>query len=130
ACSRGRPAGRTRPGPADGDGRLPRGGGRPHRSHDRRVQPLSGPQRERPQQTLNRLRSVPRLLRTMARTPPWSERFRPLTDQIQDAARAWANKQTAAEGLIPLVGRLYREHDVLLTVYGRSLLNKSVTGII
>jgi len=53
-----------------------------------------------------------------------------LTDQIQDAARAWANKQTAAEGLIPLVGRLYREHDVLLTVYGRSLLNKSVTGII
>src|SRR5699024_8386633 len=39
-------------------------------------------------------------------------------------------KQTAAEELIPLVGRLYRENDVLLTLFGRSLLNKSVTGMI
>src|SRR5699024_9228011 len=31
---------------------------------------------------------------------------------------------------IPLVGRLYRENDVLLTLFGRSLLNKSVTGMI
>jgi glyceraldehyde 3-phosphate dehydrogenase len=53
-----------------------------------------------------------------------------LTDQIEAAAQSWAAKQRAAEGLIPLVGRLYRENDVLLTVYGRSLLNKSVTGII
>ena len=53
-----------------------------------------------------------------------------MTDQIEAAAQSWAAKQRAAEGLIPLVGRLYREHDVLLTVYGRSLLNKSVTGII
>jgi glyceraldehyde 3-phosphate dehydrogenase len=53
-----------------------------------------------------------------------------LTDQIEAAAQSWAAKQRAPEGLIPLVGRLYRENDVLLTVYGRSLLNKSVTGII
>ncbi|MGO1398673.1 MAG: glyceraldehyde-3-phosphate dehydrogenase [Brevibacterium yomogidense] len=53
-----------------------------------------------------------------------------MTDQIQAAAQQWAAKQSAAEGLTPLVGRLYRENDVLLTVYGRSLLNKSVTGII
>lgn len=53
-----------------------------------------------------------------------------MTDQIQAAARTWAAKQSAAEGLTPLVGRLYRENDVLLTVYGRSLLNKSVNGII
>src|SRR5690606_35886931 len=52
------------------------------------------------------------------------------TDQIEAAAQTWANKQRAAEELTPLVGRLYRESDVLLTVYGRSLLNKSVTGII
>lgn len=42
----------------------------------------------------------------------------------------WANKQTAAEELVPLVGRLHRQNDVLLTLFGRSLLNKSVTGII
>ena len=53
-----------------------------------------------------------------------------MTDQIEAAAQSWAAKQRAAEGLIPLVGRLYREHDVLLTVSGRSLLNKSVPGII
>ena len=53
-----------------------------------------------------------------------------MTDQIEAAAQTWANKQRAAEELTPLVGRLYRESDVLLTVYGRSLLNKSVTGII
>ena len=53
-----------------------------------------------------------------------------MTDQIEAAAQSWAAKQRAAEELIPLVGRLYRENDVLLTVYGRSLLNKSVTGII
>lgn len=42
----------------------------------------------------------------------------------------WASKQGAAEDMIPLVGRLYRNNEVLLTVYGRSLLNKSVNGII
>lgn len=42
----------------------------------------------------------------------------------------WAAKQSAAEDMIPLVGRLYRNNEVLLTVYGRSLLNKSVNGII
>ncbi|QIN28247.1 glyceraldehyde-3-phosphate dehydrogenase [Brevibacterium luteolum] len=42
----------------------------------------------------------------------------------------WASKQSAAEDMIPLVGRLYRNNEVLLTVYGRSLLNKSVNGII
>ncbi len=42
----------------------------------------------------------------------------------------WAAKQDAAERMIPVVGRLYRNNDVLLTVYGRSLLNKSVNGII
>ncbi|WP_051297689.1 glyceraldehyde-3-phosphate dehydrogenase [Brevibacterium album] len=53
-----------------------------------------------------------------------------MTDQIQAEAQLWAAKQDAAEQLIPLVGRLYRENDVLLTVYGRSLLNKSVTGTV
>ena len=53
-----------------------------------------------------------------------------MTDQIQAESQQWAAKQDAAEQLIPLVGRLHRENGVLLTVYGRSLLNKSVTGVI
>jgi glyceraldehyde 3-phosphate dehydrogenase len=53
-----------------------------------------------------------------------------LTDATTASLDDWAKKQTAAEELIPLVGRLYRENDVLLTLFGRSLLNKSVTGMI
>jgi glyceraldehyde 3-phosphate dehydrogenase len=53
-----------------------------------------------------------------------------LTDATTARLDDWAKKQTAAEELIPLVGRLYRENDVLLTLFGRSLLNKSVTGMI
>ncbi|WP_309130063.1 glyceraldehyde-3-phosphate dehydrogenase [Brevibacterium sp.] len=53
-----------------------------------------------------------------------------MTDATTARLENWATKQTAAEELIPLVGRLYRENDVLLTVFGRSLLNKSVTGIL
>jgi glyceraldehyde 3-phosphate dehydrogenase len=53
-----------------------------------------------------------------------------LTDARTARLDDWAKKQTAAEELIPLVGRLYRENDVLLTLFGRSLLNKSVTGMI
>ena len=53
-----------------------------------------------------------------------------MTDTTTARLNEWANKQTAAEDLIPLTGRLYREHDVALTLFGRSLLNKSVTGMI
>lgn len=53
-----------------------------------------------------------------------------MTDATTARLNEWAQKQTAAEELIPLVGRLYRENDVLLTLFGRSLLNKSVTGMI
>ncbi|WP_193078154.1 glyceraldehyde-3-phosphate dehydrogenase [Brevibacterium aurantiacum] len=53
-----------------------------------------------------------------------------MTDATTARLNEWANKQTAAEELIPLTGRLYRENDVLLTLFGRSLLNKSVTGMI
>ncbi|WP_344332733.1 glyceraldehyde-3-phosphate dehydrogenase, partial [Brevibacterium marinum] len=53
-----------------------------------------------------------------------------MTDATTARLNEWAKKQTAAEELIPLTGRLYRENDVLLTLFGRSLLNKSVTGMI
>ena len=53
-----------------------------------------------------------------------------MTDATTARLNEWANKQTAAEELIPLTGRLYRENDVLLTLFGRSLLNKSVIGMI
>ncbi|MGV2819455.1 glyceraldehyde-3-phosphate dehydrogenase [Brevibacterium casei] len=53
-----------------------------------------------------------------------------MTDATTARLDEWAKKQTAAEDLIPLVGRLYRNNDVLLTLFGRSLQGKSVTGMI
>lgn len=53
-----------------------------------------------------------------------------MSDLTAAQMQEWAAKQDAAEQLLPIVGRLHRNNAVLLTVYGRSLLNKSVNGII
>lgn len=42
----------------------------------------------------------------------------------------WNTKSELAEQILPGVGRLFRNNDVLLTIYGRSLLNKSTIGIV
>ena len=53
-----------------------------------------------------------------------------MTDTTMEKKLRWGKQQDAAERILPVVGRLYRNNDVLLMVYGRSLLNKSVNGII
>ncbi|MBP5980220.1 MAG: glyceraldehyde-3-phosphate dehydrogenase [Halomonas sp.] len=42
----------------------------------------------------------------------------------------WQNNQALAEQMIPLVGRLYRQHNVVATMFGRSLINQSVIRIL
>lgn len=42
----------------------------------------------------------------------------------------WKNREAIAEDMIPLVGRLYREKGVIVAVYGRSLVNRSVIQIL
>ncbi|WP_431814189.1 glyceraldehyde-3-phosphate dehydrogenase [Kocuria sp. cx-455] len=42
----------------------------------------------------------------------------------------WSDREALAEALVPLVGRLHRENKVVTTVFGRSLVHKSVTEII
>lgn len=43
---------------------------------------------------------------------------------------AWKTKQELAERMIPLIGQLYREHDVVMSVHGRSLVGRSAIDII
>ncbi|NLA64334.1 MAG: glyceraldehyde-3-phosphate dehydrogenase [Leucobacter sp.] len=43
---------------------------------------------------------------------------------------AWNAKQQLAERMIPLIGRLYRDHDVVMSVHGRSLVGRSAIDII
>ncbi|MCW1250190.1 glyceraldehyde-3-phosphate dehydrogenase [Acaricomes phytoseiuli] len=46
------------------------------------------------------------------------------------AYNTWARREAMAEAMIPLIGRLYRENNVITSVYGRSLINQSVIDIL
>jgi glyceraldehyde 3-phosphate dehydrogenase len=48
----------------------------------------------------------------------------------QSLQNSWQERQEYAELMLPLVGRLYRNHAVEIFVYGRSLLNASAIDII
>lgn len=43
---------------------------------------------------------------------------------------AWTEKLAAAEEMVPLIGRLYRNKDVVPSLYGRPLLGQSPIGIL
>ena len=43
---------------------------------------------------------------------------------------AWKAKQELAERMIPLIGQLYRDHDIVMSVHGRSLIGRSPIDII
>jgi glyceraldehyde 3-phosphate dehydrogenase len=55
-----------------------------------------------------------------------TDRKRPRPD---DYFRDWKEREALAEGMIPMVGRLAREHNVKCYCYGRSLVNRSVLDI-
>ncbi|MBC7725782.1 MAG: glyceraldehyde-3-phosphate dehydrogenase [Burkholderiaceae bacterium] len=54
----------------------------------------------------------------------------PPSSQLQEARQDWQSRESLAESMIPLIGRLYRDHGVVTSVFGRSLINQSVIGVI
>ena len=42
----------------------------------------------------------------------------------------WKNREEIAERMIALIGQLYREKNIVTSVYGRSLVNRSVIQIL
>ncbi|MCU1546808.1 MAG: type glyceraldehyde-3-phosphate dehydrogenase [Homoserinimonas sp.] len=42
----------------------------------------------------------------------------------------WIAREALAEVMIPLVGSLYRDHQVVTSIHGRRLINKSATGVL
>ncbi len=42
----------------------------------------------------------------------------------------WKERETIAEAMIPLIGKLYREHNIVTSIYGRALVNQSVIDIL
>jgi glyceraldehyde 3-phosphate dehydrogenase len=55
-----------------------------------------------------------------------TDRKRPRPD---DYFRDWKEREALAEGIIPMVGKLAREHNVKCFCYDRSLVNRSVLNI-
>lgn len=49
--------------------------------------------------------------------------------QPADFFKDWKEREALAEGMIPLIGKLYRENNVSLYLYGRNMVNRSVTDL-
>ncbi|MEU3982127.1 glyceraldehyde-3-phosphate dehydrogenase [Streptomyces sp. NPDC026672] len=48
----------------------------------------------------------------------------------EDSFTTWKHREEIAEAMIPLIGKLHRERDVTVLLHSRSLVNKSVIGIL
>ena len=44
--------------------------------------------------------------------------------------KEWQRQEAVAEDMLPVIGRLYREHNIVLTVYGRSLVHCTVIDLL
>ena len=51
-------------------------------------------------------------------------------ESIQSHFNDWTTRESAAEDMIPLIGRLYRENNVVTSIYGRAIINQSVIGLL
>jgi len=49
--------------------------------------------------------------------------------QPADFFKDWKEREALAEGMIPLIGKLYRENNVSLYMYGRNMANRAVTDL-
>lgn len=49
---------------------------------------------------------------------------------IDNCFSDWKERETTAEAMIPLIGRLYRQNNVVTSIYGRAVINQSVIGIL
>lgn len=56
---------------------------------------------------------------------------RDLMDQRSaDHLATWKTREELAEKMIPLIGQLYRDHDVVTSIHGRTLINQSAIDIL
>jgi glyceraldehyde 3-phosphate dehydrogenase len=54
-----------------------------------------------------------------------------MNDQKQEAyLKEWQSLEEIAELMLPLIGRLYRDHNIVTTVYGRSLVHSATIDIL
>ena len=54
-----------------------------------------------------------------------------MTQQKQENyLQEWKDHEACAEQMLPIIGRLYRDHNIILTLYGRTLVHSTVIDIL
>ncbi|EPN01125.1 glyceraldehyde-3-phosphate dehydrogenase, partial [Pseudomonas syringae pv. actinidiae ICMP 18804] len=53
-----------------------------------------------------------------------------MTQKPDQCLGEWIDREALAEAMIPLIGQLYRNNNVVSSIYGRSLINRSVIAIL
>lgn len=53
-----------------------------------------------------------------------------MTQQTDQCLGDWIEREALAEAMIPLIGQLYRNNNVITSIYGRGLINRSVIAIL
>ncbi|MFC2973633.1 glyceraldehyde-3-phosphate dehydrogenase [Azotobacter bryophylli] len=53
-----------------------------------------------------------------------------VNQKLDQCLGEWIDREALAEAMIPLIGQLYRNNNVVTSIYGRSLINRSVIAII
>ncbi|PTQ69948.1 glyceraldehyde 3-phosphate dehydrogenase [Pseudomonas sp. GV071] len=54
----------------------------------------------------------------------------PVTQKPDQCLGEWIDREALAEAMIPLIGQLYRNNNVVTSIYGRSMINRSVIQIL
>ncbi|WP_213877830.1 glyceraldehyde-3-phosphate dehydrogenase [Pseudomonas sp. dw_358] len=54
----------------------------------------------------------------------------PVNQKPEQCLGEWIDREALAEAMIPLIGQLYRNNNVVTSIYGRSLINRSVIEIL
>ncbi|MFC3606505.1 glyceraldehyde-3-phosphate dehydrogenase [Stutzerimonas tarimensis] len=54
----------------------------------------------------------------------------PVNQKPDQCLGEWIDREALAEAMIPLIGQLYRNNNVVTSIYGRGLINRSVIAIL
>lgn len=53
-----------------------------------------------------------------------------MSQKPEQCLEEWIDREALAEAMIPLIGQLYRNNNVVTSIYGRGLVNRSVISIL
>ena len=53
-----------------------------------------------------------------------------IIEKSEQTLQHWSQQQHNAEAMVPIIGELYREHGIIVTVFGNSVVNKSPLEIL